>query len=376
VTNTDFSASNQPNNFEARKRRRQRLGLLTIVSLILLAGLTFWLSRRAATAPLTNADPEITAFAFTDTANVTKLFLADRQGNKSTLVRSGGDWILNGSGVARPDAVNGVLGTIFAMRVRGPVAKAAQDNVIRQLAASGVKLEIYTKEGLAKTYYIGGPTTDMRGTYMMLEDGDRPYILQLPGMTGYLTPRFFASDTEWRRRIVFTSGKGGLLRGDEVNGIQMIYKAKGQSFGFERAGSGFKWNLPAGNPMPPPISGLAESFLKAVATLPLENFAGKAPERDSVLATQPELQIQLKRKDGSVVTACFYPKIKPYGPAVDASQAPIQIDPDRVWVFIPNPPHPKTQPITPKTKGQFATVQRRVFEPLLISPEALVRMSK
>ena len=54
--------------------------------------------------------------------------------------------------------------------MRSPVPKAAFNNVIKQIATSGTKVEIYQgKDKPSKTYYIGGATLDHQGTYMILE---------------------------------------------------------------------------------------------------------------------------------------------------------------------------------------------------------------
>jgi hypothetical protein len=45
---------------------------------------------------------------------------------------------------------------------------------MKAIAAKGIKVEIYTAEGLSKTIYVGGPTQDQLGTFMYLENSDSP----------------------------------------------------------------------------------------------------------------------------------------------------------------------------------------------------------
>ena len=83
------------------------------------------------------ASIEGTDFAVEDTSKVDKIFIADMDGKSVTLTRpeQGKLWDLNGRFKAREDAVNLLLKTFKRAAIQGPVAEAAEPNVVRLISA-------------------------------------------------------------------------------------------------------------------------------------------------------------------------------------------------------------------------------------------------
>ena len=139
-------------------------------------------------------------FAVKDTTSVTKIFIADRAGKSVELERelnaSGaptGLWLVNKKYYARRDAVKTLLETLYLVEMKSYVAKTAYNTIVKQLATTGIKCEVYRsgKEKPFKVFYVGGSTQDTKGTFMMLENSLVPFVTEIPGFDGYLTPRFF-----------------------------------------------------------------------------------------------------------------------------------------------------------------------------------------
>ena len=153
---------------------------------------------------------EGTDFGIVDTSKVDKIFIADMDGVEVTLTRPerGRLWDVNGKYKAREDAVKLLLKTFRRAAVQGPVAEAAQENVVRLIAARGKKVEIYQGgDQPVKTWYVGTATPSHTGTYMVLETpegrGAEPYVVHMEGFTGFLSTRFFTSEREWRYTGIF-----------------------------------------------------------------------------------------------------------------------------------------------------------------------------
>ncbi len=162
---------------------------------------------------------DISNFTLEDTSNVVKIFLADKEENEVTLEKiSPGEWQLNREYKASKHKVESLLKTMNDLRVRAPVSKAAHNTVVSRLATKSVKVEIYQKvprinifnwirlfphEKLTKTYYVGGATKDNLGTYMLMENSTKPYIVHIPMFRGFVTPRYNAKEDEWRDHTVF-----------------------------------------------------------------------------------------------------------------------------------------------------------------------------
>src|SRR5688572_26297176 len=180
--------------------------LLIVVLALAAAGSWYYFNNKRSTISEALRD-----FGVKDTGSITKLFLANKSGQQTLLEKQpDGDWLMNGKYLARPDAMQTLLETIHNVEVRSPVAKAAYNNVIRNIAANAIKVEIYNDQGKLKTYYVGGPTQDQMGTFMYLENSTVPFIIHIPGFDGYLTPRYIANETEWRVKTVFRLGDGKL----------------------------------------------------------------------------------------------------------------------------------------------------------------------
>lgn len=162
---------------------------------------------------------DISEFAVEDTSKVTKIFLADKDGNEVTLERkNASEWLLNDRYNASKYKVNSLLKTMCDLKVRAPVPLSAHNTVVRRLATASVKVEVYQivprinifnwiklfkREKLVKTYYVGGPSQDNQGTYMLMEGSDIPYSIYIPRFRGFLTPRYSAKETDWRDHQIF-----------------------------------------------------------------------------------------------------------------------------------------------------------------------------
>lgn len=172
-----------------------------IIITFLLAGLSIFLFLRQKKSTLNRA---LSDFSVKDTAAVDKIFLADMQGVQVTLVRNGRKWQIDGKQDARMDAVQIMLATLHDLKVKYPVAKAAFNNIIKDMATSSVKVELYSGGKKTKTIYVGSPTKDHDGTYMMLEGSSTPFVVEIPGFQGYLSTRFFTSPNQWRASVLLS----------------------------------------------------------------------------------------------------------------------------------------------------------------------------
>ncbi len=159
-------------------------------------------------------------FAIADTSAVTKIFIADKQDHTVLLERKNNAWELNGKFLADPKMLEILLGTMHRIKVKAPVSLSSHNNVVSRMAAIGIKVEIYEMgyrinlfdkiklfghERLAKVFYVGDATQDMRGTYMLMENAERPYVVYLPSLRGFISTRFSPMEDAWKSHIVFNN---------------------------------------------------------------------------------------------------------------------------------------------------------------------------
>ncbi len=162
---------------------------------------------------------EVGDFAIIDTASVTKIYMADMQGNEVLLKEERpGHWSLNDSMKARPEGVELLLSTMQNLAIKAPVSKAVYNSVIKRLAGTSVKVEIYQEkprinlfnliklfphEKRTMVYYVGGATPDNMGTFMLKEGSETPFVVYIPGFRGYISARYTAFISDWRDHTIF-----------------------------------------------------------------------------------------------------------------------------------------------------------------------------
>lgn len=185
---------------------------LIIALILLLAAAALYLTTSRSTLKRSATD-----FAVDDTANITKLFLADKNNKEVTLTRTTDGWLVDGKFQAQQAKINSFLKTLTDLEVRAPVPLAARNNVIKRMSVLAKKIEIYqvvprihifgidlfphTKR--TKVYYIGDVTQDNQGTFMLMEGAEEPYVVHIAGFRGFVASRYSTLASDWRDYTVF-----------------------------------------------------------------------------------------------------------------------------------------------------------------------------
>ena len=170
-------------------------------------------------------------FAVENPNTIHKIFIADQQRKTATLIRKDGYWeYINSEGEtykARPAAIKLLLKTIKKVQVRYMVQEVAVPMAVTDLKINGKKVELYDKSGKKiKTYYVGGASNDMQGTFMSMEGSNRPYVTHLQFWEGFLTDRYLIAERDWRDKTVFG------YRSSEIKSVEVDYP-KQQSNAFK-----------------------------------------------------------------------------------------------------------------------------------------------
>ena len=219
--NTHLSQS----RFESKLMRKNLIYLILVLALAATVVFIFTEKKKESQVP---ADQD---FAFQETARIDKIFMADKGGNKVILEKQSNHWIVNNKFPVMPAKIKMLLKTIRTVAVANYVSKPKWDQVIRELATTSTKVELY-KDGENqpfKVYHVGGDDSQSNGTYMIMEiDGevaDRPFLLHIPGFTGTLSIRYFLDENEWRDTEVFD------YEMEDIKQVHVEYPgAKEQSF--------------------------------------------------------------------------------------------------------------------------------------------------
>jgi len=245
-------------------------------------------------------------FKVENTDQIHKIFIADRKGNTTTLERKGDDWLYEGQHKVRENAMDNLMRAFREMEMKFKPADAAVPTMIKDLATQGLKVELYDESGSnLKTFYIGGGTPDERGTYMIMEGSEQPYVVAMPTWEGNLRPRFNLKGDDWRDKTVFGYNV------EDIQSVAVEYpKQQNKSFRVEKTESGYDVQ-PFYDFSPtidkPVRAGAIEAFLNGFKSVGAEAFENENPRRDSVAQQVPFSRITLTTTEGKEIKTAFYP---------------------------------------------------------------------
>lgn len=280
---------------------------LLLAALFLLLGAAAWYAITQKNQKTSIADSWDMEFGIPETGDIKKIFIADRKGQTATLVRSKKAWIYNGQFRVRPTAIQSLLETIAQVRVQYVPTEAAKPGLIKSIAAEGIKVEIYDKDDqLMKCYYVGDVTNDERGTYMIMDKSENPYVVQIPSFIGQLRVRYMLGDDNWRDRAVFKE------KPEEIEFVSVEYpQQKNQSFRIQKTDQSTYDVQPFYSTTPiikgPQRKGVPEAYLLQFESLVSEGFENTNIVKDSVRALVPFVIMTVKNKDGEETKARFWP---------------------------------------------------------------------
>ena len=286
-------------------KKNNLTGILLLIFLAAGAGAWYFLKQETVQTK-TEKIREGMRFA-TKTADVYKIFIAKRDGSTTTLERRDDHWILNGKHRANPNVMKNMMTTIGGISVKFIPTKASNEHIIKEMAAIGIKVELYGQsDDLLKTFYVGGSTNDETGTYMMMEGSDQPYVTHIPTLEGGLRWRFNPTGDVWRDKTIFSE------KPEDIKFIHLEYPdQKDKSFKLKNVGGGRFEVMPYYDFVPntgKEINATAvSSYLVGFNRVIAEGFENKSPKRDSVLVTQPFSILKLGRTNGEEQSIRFYP---------------------------------------------------------------------
>lgn len=261
-------------------------------------------------------------FHIEDTRKITRIVMEDRDGNKTDLKKTNDSvWTVNNDFQAAPMMVSTLMETLQNMRVRGPVAKAAHANIVKQLSARNVKVDVYVqsyyinigfiklfkKEKLEKTIYVGDQTMDNMGTYMMVKGKNNPSVIHIPNFRGYLSTRFTADANEWKTHTIFKYNPNdiALIRVELPQLPEESFEiySEGNTFHFKLLKE--KERLSAFDTIK--VTALISSFFD----LNFENVAKNIPkiQVDTIFSKSPSFIFTVKDKKGNTKSLKTYMKL-------------------------------------------------------------------
>lgn len=111
------------------------------IFVLILVGLTAFIFIKK--SKKTTLESESGDFKYNDTASITKIFIAEKNGATATLERKNkGNWTINGLFPARKNNVDLLLYTLKQIAVKFPAGEKLQPTIIQSIATVGKKMRI------------------------------------------------------------------------------------------------------------------------------------------------------------------------------------------------------------------------------------------
>lgn len=284
------------------------------------------------------ADEALSDFAYKDTAAIDQLIITDTKGNPGvTLKRTPKGWTMGEDECVQQHLVIQILETIKHIAVKSPVPEDAVENINKNLTTNHRKMEIYVDGEIVKTWYIGNPTADHYGTYMLLKDPEKgkspePFIMHLPSMFGNLESRFITDPLQFACTGIFNYDPLDIqsveVRLPDSAYLNFKIVANGNNnfslFNNQKSVSGFD-------------TVRVREYLLHYKKIHFEqhNYLIDQKSADSLKSTTPQFLIAVTDQDGLIKQIACYKKKMTYE-KYDFNGNLIEFDRDRLWVVLPN----------------------------------------
>ena len=320
-------------------------------------------------------------FHVEDTASVTRIFMVDKQENEVLLTRvDTASWLVDNVYPANQPMVDLLLETLHTMRIRQQVNRNAVPNVIKDLAARAIKVEVYQRrplinwfggrlrlfprERLAATYFVGRETQDMMASYMFREGDKVPYVIHIPGFRGFPTPRFVTEPVKWRSHLIVD------LDVHQIERVELeVMEQPEESFAVQRDGEGFVF-LPASSGYTQPVpfdTARVAQMLAGFTYLNFDEFASIVPNSfaDSCVSGIPRTVLRVTDTAGRTTEMRTY--IKYHNPddilAMPDPEMYETFDLDRLYAIISG--ERKAESVDRRTDSDTVLIQYYIFDNIL-----------
>lgn len=276
-------------------------------------------------------------FAVEDTASIDRIFIARKSGGSIDLVKENGVWMVKGKFPARRDAIELILETFRNVEVLYPTSESMKPRVLQIMATTGVKVEVFQKGERTRIWIVGGETADLKGSNILAADPEsgenfeNPYVLHIPGFEGFLNPRFFVNEFDWRDRTLLAESPVNLesVKIESLEYPDSSFTIQVQDIRKNK----YEVLLPNGK-LSNPDTLAVRQYLAYFLNLTCEKYLGDSlsAEEDSVMNRGlPFLNLYVKAKEKSPAVLRFYHK-KPDPKNSEQYGVKLKYDPNYVYV--------------------------------------------
>ena len=142
------------------------------------------------------------SFASEPKEEITKIEFSEN-GKKLTLEKKGESWIINGKSEARKSGVYFILRILKEIKIKSPVSPEMYENEINGKNVIPVKVRVYEKRLLLKTFLVYKTGSNIYGNIMKIKESSKPFMVYVPGYEGDIGSGFSVNELFWQPYTVF-----------------------------------------------------------------------------------------------------------------------------------------------------------------------------
>jgi hypothetical protein len=194
---------------------KKYLNYIIILVVLLIVTLILFLKEKPGTLKVANK-----VFAVADTSVVTSIRFSNGKSSVQLSRVNGGLWKVNQQFNAKPHIVKTLLGLLTNIEISAPVSKSMKTSVMKGLHANFVSVVFESSGKTLKAYKVTETDSLRIGSFMMMLDGDEPYLVHVPGYNGRISVLFPCDEQFWRDKSIFS------YRPQDILSIEVEYPEK------------------------------------------------------------------------------------------------------------------------------------------------------
>jgi hypothetical protein len=142
-------------------------------------------------------------FACAGEDEITLIELSSGKTARLVLEKKGEEWFINGKSEARKSGVMFILRILKEIKIKSPVSPALFESEITRKNIIPVKVRVYSKRKLLKTFLVYKTGSNVYGNIMKMKESSKPFIVYVPGYEGDIGSGFIVNPLYWQTYTVF-----------------------------------------------------------------------------------------------------------------------------------------------------------------------------
>jgi len=263
-----------------------------------------------------------TSFAVKSGTEITRIDLFQGD-NRLSLQKSGKDWKVNRTKATRKSAVLFIIRALKEIKIKSPVSPEIFRNEIIGKGIIPVKVNVYERRKLVKSFYVYKTTSNTYGNIMKMKASSKPFIVFMPGYEDNIGTHFTLNELFWQPYTVYN------LLPSEIASIELDNYSEAEA-SFRITNNKNRFSLSYSNGY---LSGWDTSRVKRYVTyftyIPFESWAFDltGDEKKQIKSQPPLYRINVNKTGGGNIGLTIWEKW-------NLGDGKKNRDTDRVWAKL------------------------------------------